>query len=82
MALPPLRSLNGDLIEGATDGRYKKVVNNRGGMVEGSTYANRDELDDVWYGIHETQPKDVPGMTGYHSSPQYVPTREPDRSKW
>lgn len=82
MALPPLRSLNGDLIEGATDGSYKKGVNNRGGQVEPTTYAKRDELDDVWYGIHETQPKDVPGMLGYHNSPHYVATREPDRSKW
>jgi hypothetical protein len=82
MAVNTSRNMNAELIEGATDGRYKKVVNNRGGVVEPSTYANRDELDDVWFGIHETQPKDVPGMVGYYPSPNYVPTREPDRSKW
>lgn len=82
MALPPLRSLNGDLVEGATDGRYKKVVQNRGGFVGPDTYANRQPLDDVWFGIHETQPKDVPGMIGHYSTPHHVQTREPDRSKW
>ncbi len=82
MALPPLRNMNAELLEGATDGRYKKVVQNRGGAVESSTYANRDELDDLWFGIHETQPKDVPGMVGYKSTPNYVATREPDSTKW
>lgn len=82
MALPQLRSMNAELNEGATDGRYKKVVQNRGGFVEGGTYDNRDELDDVWYGIHEVNPKDIPGKPGYHSTPNYVPTATPDSTKW
>lgn len=82
MALPQLRSMNAELNEGATDGRYKKVVQNRGGVVEGSTYGNRTDLDDVWYGIHEESAKDIPGKYGVQSTPNYVPTPTPDSTKW
>lgn len=82
MAYPQLRSMNASLTEGATDGRYKKVISDRDGVVDPQTYANRDELDDVWYGIHETNPKDVPGMSGYKSTPNYRPTAAPDMARW
>jgi hypothetical protein len=53
MSYPPLRSLKGELIEGATDGGYKKAIQNRGGFVEPGTYDSRAPLADTWYGIHE-----------------------------
>lgn len=54
MALPtPIRSANAELAEGATDGKYKKVIRDRGGVVDSSTYAERVDLADVYYGIHE-----------------------------
>jgi hypothetical protein len=67
------RSMNADLHEGATDGKYKKVVQNRGGVVEGATWAEREDLYDPWYGIHEIQPKVVPS-NGSAYTPDYVPT--------
>jgi len=82
MALPPLRSMTAELVEGATDGSYKKVIQNRGGNVEPNTYQSRQILDDVYYGIHETNPKDVPGMAGYRSTPNFVQTAEADSTKW
>lgn len=82
MALPQLRSMNAELNEGATDGRYKKVVQNRGGFVENDTYDNRSDLDDVYYGIHETPQKDLPGKFGVHNTPNYTATRTPDSTKW
>lgn len=57
MAYPTPRSMNSDLIEGATDGKYKKVVNARGGEVELATQAAREGLHDTWYGIHEAEGK-------------------------
>jgi hypothetical protein len=82
MALPPLRNMNAELVEGATDGGYKKVTQNRGGMVESTTYASRQQLDDLWYGIHEDNPKTIPGMAGSRPTPNYVPTATVDSTKW
>lgn len=81
MALPPLRSMNGALNEGATDGKYKKVNQNREGA-EYTTQDGRTDLDDVWFGIHETPDKEVPGRPGSRVTPNYVPTREVDRTRW
>lgn len=78
----PQRSMNAEMREGLTDGSYKKVVQNRGGMVERTTYDSRNELDDVWYGIHETQMKDIKTHPGHSTTPNYVPTPEPDMDKW
>jgi hypothetical protein len=73
MVYPLSRSMNADLHEGLTDGKYKKVVRDRGGVVGSATYRARSDLFDVWYGIHETPTKragdDVAGPT-----PDYVPT--------
>ena len=82
MALPPLRNMNAELVEGATDGSFNNVIQNRGGSVEPSTYQIRQVLDDVYYGIHETNPKDIPGMAGYRPTPNYVPTAVADSTKW
>ena len=60
MAYPVARSCNRALNEGMTDGVYKKVVQDRGGKVDPLTYATRREFSDVWYGIHEIDPKMMP----------------------
>lgn len=57
MAYGPTRSVNAELHQGATDGKYKKVVRDRGGFVEHATYVSRRDLSDQWYGIHETPVK-------------------------
>ncbi|MFC4498574.1 MULTISPECIES: hypothetical protein [Streptomyces] len=70
------RSLTGEVNEGLTDGTYKKVVRDRGGEVEATTYDARRDLDDVWYGIHEAQTKATPDGRAV-STPNYVPTPAP-----
>lgn len=71
MAYAPRRSMNASLSEGTTDGKYKKVVNNRDGAVEHATYESRKDLHDQWFGIHETPVKVAPdGLL--HSTPNYT----------
>lgn len=68
-----LRSQNAELSEGATDGKYKKVVQGRGGVVEDTTWLSREHLDDNWFGIHEVNPKVAPdGLL--HPTPSFVTT--------
>jgi len=43
------RSLNGDLNEGQTDGKYRKAHKDRGGLVEPTTDLDRVALH-PWYG--------------------------------
>lgn len=75
MALPPLRPMRGELLEGMTDGTYKKAVMNRGGFVEPCNYEDyRSSLADTWYGIHETPVKTSP-TTGQGVTPDTVITR-------
>jgi hypothetical protein len=70
---PPSRSMLADLHEGATDGKYKKVVYDRGGMVEDLTYRERADLLDHWYGIHEKRDKMAgDGISG--PTPNFVQT--------
>lgn len=78
----PQRSMNSELLEGATDGKFKKVVQNRGGTVETDTYESRESLDDVWYGIHERPLKHVYVREPRRVTPNYTPTDEPDMTKW
>lgn len=76
MAYPQTRSMNGDLSEGLTDGKYKKVVNNRA-EAEPTTQVARHDLNDRYFGIHEAPVKTFPdGLR--HPTPGYVPTAEPD----
>jgi hypothetical protein len=60
MAYPENRSWNEDLHRGMTDGSYKKLVANRGGVVESLTTESRRTLRDVWYGFHEAAEKMLP----------------------
>lgn len=77
MAYPQTRSMRADLNEGLTDGKYKKAVTDRGGLVEPATYLSRIDLNDVWFGIHEEQVK-MRGDAKATSTPQYVRTPDAD----
>jgi hypothetical protein len=73
MAQARPRSANAELREGMTDGKYKKVITDRGGVVEATTYTDRQDLADVWHGIHEApvkvRPDGLPTQT-----PNFVAT--------
>ena len=60
MSYAPNRTLGGELDEGLTDGTYKKINRDRGGVVDPATYGARQDLSDIWYGIHETPVKRRP----------------------
>lgn len=74
MAYPKCRSMNRSLEEGMTDGRYKKVVTDRGGVHEGELlHACREQLDSINYGINELKEKRFgDGTSGV--TPNYVET--------
>lgn len=76
MAYPPARSMNAELDEGATDGKYKKLVVDRsapaGRYADESTSQRRD-LNDVWYARHEALVKQRPDGKTVHT-PNYTPT--------
>ena len=73
MGSPQFRSANAELAEGLTDGKYKKVIRNRGGVVEATTHLARADLADVWFGIHEA-PGKVDPDAHYKQTPNFVPT--------
>lgn len=77
MAYPAARSLNGDLWEGMTDGKYKKLHANRGGDCERTTYRDRSALNDWWYGIHEIPVKVLPDGRQCRT-PNYEASRDVD----
>jgi hypothetical protein len=78
MAYPKTRSMNRDLEEGMTDGRYKKVVTDRGGIHEGELlYKIREELDSINYGINEIKEKEF-GDSTRGVTPDYVETHVND----
>jgi hypothetical protein len=60
MAYPPSRSCNAELAAGMTDGSFKKVVKDRGGFVEGTTWEHRRQLSVSTYGIVEAPVKTCP----------------------
>lgn len=73
MAYAPSRSMNAELNEGSTDGKYKKVINDRGGSVDPATYRSRIDLYDRHYGIHEEQVK-LRGDGKPVHTPNFIPT--------
>lgn len=82
MAANLTRSMNGDLAEGMSDGKYKKVATaERGGVIDGATYLNRAALDDLYYGIHEARTKVLPDGTT-HTTPDFIATPSPDMMRW
>jgi hypothetical protein len=73
MGYPQSRSMNLSLSEGSTDGKYKKVIRDRDGVVEPATYESRADLNDGYFGIHEKKVKVAPdGLL--HATPNFVPT--------
>ncbi|MGW3153670.1 hypothetical protein [Streptomyces sp. NPDC001089] len=72
MSYAPRRPLGGELAEGLTDGTYKKINTDRGGDVDPTTYGVRQDLNDVWYGLHETPVKRRPDGIAVRT-PGYVP---------
>jgi hypothetical protein len=63
-----------------TDGKYRKIDADRGGVVEMATYASRADLTDGWYGLHECPSMVAPdgsrGTNPYavstpHADPEY-----------
>ena len=64
------RSVNIELRQGMTDGAYKQVVKDRGGVVEGGTY-------DARRGIVEEADKELPAALGTFRSPYAVQTPAP-----
>lgn len=71
MSYAPPRSMNASLSEGATDGKYKKVVYDRDGVIDPATAESRADLNDQWYGIHEKRVKVAPdGLL--HATPSFV----------
>lgn len=66
-------NMRGELAAGATDGTYKKVTRNRGGEVESTTYDQRRDLSDTWFGIHEAPVKQLGDGTS-DVTPDFVPT--------
>lgn len=81
MAVNSARSMNGDLAEGMSDGKYKKVVQDRGGQIDSATYLERGALDDMYFGIHEATTKVLPDGT-VHTTPDFVTTPVPDMQRW
>lgn len=67
------RSMNAELAEGMSDGKYKKVVMDRGGRVDPATYQDRRDLVDVHFGIHEARTK-VLGDGTVRPTPDFVAT--------
>jgi hypothetical protein len=72
MSYAPNRPLAGELNEGLTDGTYKKINTDRGAAVDPTTYGMRQDLNDVWFGIHETPVKRRPDGPAVRT-PGYVP---------
>lgn len=76
MAANYTRSMNGDLAEGMTDGKYKKITQDRGGDVGTATFRARKDLDDIWHGMHELQTKTLPDGT-VRTTPDYLANSQP-----
>jgi hypothetical protein len=78
MGLPrDLGSVNDEMRLGMTEGRYKSVVQNRGGVVETLTYDSRRDLSVSLYGIVELADKELPCGMGTYRSPYAVVTPDP-----
>lgn len=72
MSYATSRPLGAELNEGLTDGAYKKINRDRGGAVDPATYGARQDLSDVWYGVHETPVKRRPDGPAVRTA-GYVP---------
>ena len=81
MASNVTRGMNANLAEGMSDGTYKKVVRDRGGIIDEATFESRSLLDDVNFGIHEAKVK-ILGDGTHTVTPDYVTTPDPNALRW
>lgn len=73
MAVNTSRSQNAELAEGASDGKYKKIVQDRGGVTDVETWESRRDLSNGRFDITEARNK-VLGDGSIHVTPDYVAT--------
>lgn len=73
--------MNANLAEGMSDSSYKKVVQDRGGIVDAATFQARSQLDDVHFGIHEARVK-ILGDGTSQVTPDFEVTPEPNSLRW
>lgn len=71
------RGMNTELELGMVEGSYRMVVKDRGGIVEPTTYEARQNLHDVYHGIHEAAAMHTPDGSHTHN-PYYVATPKAD----
>ena len=77
MAYPQLRSMNDSLVNGATDGKYKKLRPDTECM-DGdtqATYTTRRSLNLPYYGVGEPRMFEVPGRNSYVPNPKFTPNK-------
>jgi hypothetical protein len=80
MTYAPHRSAIDKLNQGMIDGTYKQVNRDRGGEVEPTTYDARRDLDDLYFGIHEAEVKELPdGIAAVPPTFQPTPDARTDR---
>lgn len=77
MAYPQLRSMNNCLVDGATDGKYKKLRPNSSAssMNTEATYETRRSLSLLYYGYGEAKMFEVPGRNTYVPNPCFTPNK-------
>lgn len=71
MAYPPLRSCNGDLHAGMTDGAWKKAAMHRGGIIDTDFADYRERMCGIWHGFAEAPTKALPDGR-VMSTPYYI----------
>jgi hypothetical protein len=77
MGRAPSRSANAELGQGMTDGSYKQVIKDRGGLVETGAWEQRKQLSTAVYGIVEKPEKECPDMVGPVRTPYTIDTPHP-----
>jgi hypothetical protein len=74
MAKNESRDLLLELRDGASDGSYRKIVRDRGGDVENTTWEERQDMAAVWFGFSEIESKNV-GDGSRGITPDYQATK-------
>ena len=65
------RSMNAELAEGMSDGKFKKIIADRGGVVHPETYDDRRDLSSAHFDIAETKVKHL-GDGTVHVTPDFI----------
>ncbi len=72
MAVNTSQSQNACLAEGMSDGKYKKIVQDRGGVIDPVNPAEKADLSTGLYVVQEAPSKLLPDGTR-HTTPDYRP---------